>query len=162
MTTLKVKKETPLKTTGGVKLKQSKPSFNSLMGDHPAEVADNPLDSLPDTGDLEGNTQAEISAALAFIIAEKKIRRDAYRVMVDHEYWVCVCFQSRDQKEEFLDKAKWRDLGEKYIDGLALAKRMRLDVQPIPLNAKLPPKAPKSLREEVMDDASKCTSTSEP
>lgn len=151
--TLKLKAANTLKPKAGLKLGGHKPSFDSLMGDHPAEVADNPLDTLDYPGDLEDDAKAEVGAMLAHILAEKKARRDAYRVMVDHEYWVCVCFQSRDQKEEFLDKAKWRDLGEKYIDGLALAKRLKVDVQPIPLNAKAPPKTPKSLREEVMDDA---------
>ena len=72
---------------------------------------------------------------------------------VDPEYWVCVCFQSREQKEEFLAKAGWLDLGEKYLDGLEVARRLGVAVLPIPLDTKTPPLAPKSLRKEVDDNA---------
>jgi hypothetical protein len=153
MASLKVKKDAPLTVTGGVKLKSRKPSFGSLMGEHPAEVADNPLDSLVYPDDPEQAATVEISEALAFIKAERQKKRDAYRVTVDPEYWVCLCFQSREQKEEFLARAGWLDLGEKYLDGLEVAKRLGVAVLPIPLEAKAPPLAPKSLRKEVDDNA---------
>lgn len=153
MATLKLKKDAPLKTAGGVKLKTRKPSFGSLMGEHPAEVADNPLDGLDYPDAPEQAATVEISEALAFIKAERQKKRDAWRVTVDPEYWVCVCFQSREQKEEFLTKAGWLDLGEKYLDGVEVAKRLGVTVLPIPLDAKAPPLAPKSLRKEVNDNA---------
>lgn len=153
MPPLKLKSGPTLKPTGGVKLKSSKPSFGSLMGEHPAEVAPNPLDTLDYPDDPEQAATVEISEALAFIKAERQKKRDAWRVTVDPEYWVCVCFQSREQKEGFLTKAGWLDLGEKYLDGLEVAKRLGVEVLPIPLSTKTPPLAPKSLRKEVDDDA---------
>ena len=71
MATLKLKKDAPLKTTGGVKLKARKPSFGSLMGEHRAEVAANPLDGLDYPDDPERAATVEISAVLAFIKAER-------------------------------------------------------------------------------------------
>ncbi len=150
---LTLKSPTLLKTARSLKLGSGKPSFASLLGDHPAEVADNPLDMLDYPADLEGKARAELDAVQSFIRDERKVKRDAYRVLVDHEYWLCICFQSRAQKEEFLAKAGWADLGEKYVDGLALAELLGVDVRPVPLTTKAAPKSPKSLREEVMDDA---------
>lgn len=57
----------------------------------------------------------------------------------DSEFWVCLCFQTRAQKEEFL-----RQLGhdlmvsDKYVDGIELAKRIgaRLSPAPKPITSK--------------------------
>jgi hypothetical protein len=97
--------------------------------------------------------QAGVHGESITLSSVEALERSPYRLLVDHEYWVCLCFQSRDQKEEFLAKAGWADLGEKYVDGLALAERLGVDVKPVPLTTKVAPKSPKSLREEVMDDA---------
>jgi hypothetical protein len=49
---------------------------------------------------------------------EKKIFSD----ITDSEYWFCVCFQNREQKEEFLKKIGWWKIGDKYLDGMAAAR----------------------------------------
>jgi hypothetical protein len=43
---------------------------------------------------------------------------------VDSEYWYCVSFESREQKEAFLKAMGWFDLGDKYLDGNELAERL--------------------------------------
>jgi hypothetical protein len=49
----------------------------------------------------------------------------------DSRYWVAVCFQTREQKEEFLAKAGLLDLVEDgdYLDGLEVADRLEVDVE---------------------------------
>lgn len=47
----------------------------------------------------------------------------------DSEYWVAICFQTREQKEEFLRKARLIDLGDKYLDGIAVARVMGIKLQ---------------------------------
>ena len=44
-----------------------------------------------------------------------------------------VCFQSEPQKVEFLDKTGWRHLGERFIDGLKLARLLDVEIEPINL-----------------------------
>jgi len=122
------------------------PAFDSLF--NPA--IPNPLDGVEYPGTLEGDAKAEVSAALAAILAERKLKRDAYRLMADTEYWVCLCFQSRAQKEEFLQKMGWLPLGDKYLDGLKVAEMAGLGIEPVDLPApKGTTRTPKLLRTEV-------------
>jgi len=66
-----------------------------------------------------------------------RARREQQRYWdaVDSEYWCCVCFQTRAQKEEFLQKAGWAALGDKYLDGLQVARALG-----IAITAPSPPK----------------------
>lgn len=105
------------------------PSFDTLF--EPDD--ENPLDSLEDTGDIEANVDAELAVALDELLANKKGKNDAYRVANDDEFWFAVCFQSQEQKDEFLALAGWQSLGDKYLDGLRLAKMLNLAVEPIPM-----------------------------
>jgi hypothetical protein len=121
------------------------PDLDSLLD--PRRVED-PLGNVEYTGDVETDSAEEVSAALRAIKKEKRERRDQYRLLTDTEFWFAVCFQSREQKEEFLEKAGWAQAGlaDKYIDGLALARLLNVDVQPIPLPTPSIKKAPKGLR----------------
>lgn len=47
----------------------------------------------------------------------------------DSEYWICICFQTREQKEEFLDLLHLLDIGDKYLDGMQVAKRLGLSLK---------------------------------
>ena len=51
-----------------------------------------------------------------------------FRDMCDTEYWFCVCFTSRAQKEEFL-RSVGMDEDLKYIDGRELAKEVRKPIK---------------------------------
>ena len=46
----------------------------------------------------------------------------------DTEYWFCVCFTSRDQKEEFL-KSIGMNVDEKYIDGREFSKAVKRPIK---------------------------------
>ena len=99
------------------------------------------------TGNFEADAQEEVSEILSAIKREKKERRDKYRLLVDPEFWFCVCFQSRQQKEEFLEKSGFGGVGgDKYLDGLKLAEALGVEINPVNLETKPPPLAPKLLR----------------
>jgi hypothetical protein len=144
------------KTNSGLALKPSVmlkrkggdlPKFDSLFGAYPAEGIPDPLADLPIADDPDESVGNEVSAALQAIRDEKAQRRDAYRTIVDTEYWFCVCFQNRAQKDEFLRLAGWIDHGDKYLDGLEIARRMGIKIEPIKLTIKEPPKSPVMLRD---------------
>lgn len=102
---------------------------------------------LPDVGDPEGNIDQEISAALAAVIEERHKRREAFRVQMDVNFWFAVCFQTETQKEEFLERAGLKDLGTVYLDGLQVASRLGVDIEPIMLPRPATGRTPVKLRE---------------
>lgn len=66
----------------------------------------------------------ETSAVLQAFIARSKAEQARFLLATDSEYWVGVCFQTREQKEHFLKEAKLLQAGDKYIDGALVAKRL--------------------------------------
>lgn len=123
------------------KLGEVAPNFDSMFfpdGDEPLEYP---------TTDAEDSVDYEISEALRRIKEEKAARREQYRVMTDPNFFLVVCFQSTVQRDEFIEKAGWDDLGFPYVDGLRLARLLGVDVQPIHLPRKQVRAAPKALRE---------------
>ncbi len=53
---------------------------------------------------------------------------------VDSEYWFAICFQTREQKEEFLKKLGLFEIGDKYLDGMKVAKKLG-----VTLESRVPP-----------------------
>lgn len=118
------------------------PSFESMFTpDGDGEI------EYPDGLDPQGMVEHELSEALLRIKAEKAARREQYRVITDPNFFLVVCFQSAVQRDEFMEKAGWTDLGFPYVDGLRLARQMGVDVQPIHLPRKQVRAAPKALRD---------------
>jgi hypothetical protein len=78
--------------------------------------------------------QGELSDLLKKLKAAAQQEQAVFLENVDSEYWCCLCFQTRAQKDEFLARMGWADLGDKYLDGLAIAQK-----QGLKLEAKTPP-----------------------
>lgn len=127
-----------------VKPGQVAPDFETLFDVDPDD--ENPLDNIDFTGDIEVDAREEQSEALKAVIAHRKSMLEDWRVTVDTEFWIAVCFQSRAQKEEFLEKANLSELGDKYLDGLKVAEILGVDVQPILLQKRPVRKPPSGLR----------------
>ena len=45
----------------------------------------------------------------------------------DTEFWCCLCFETRDQKDAFLKAAGLFDIGDKYLDGRQVARKLGID-----------------------------------
>ena len=58
--------------------------------------------------------------------ARAKAETERRQTATDSEYWVALCFETREQKEEFLEKIGMLAEGDKYVDGLELAKKLGL------------------------------------
>jgi hypothetical protein len=50
---------------------------------------------------------------------------------IDTEFWFAVCFQTRGQKVQFLERAKLLELGGKYLDGWEVAKILGIALDPV-------------------------------
>ena len=74
-----------------------------------------PLAGIVYTGDVEADTRAETGAIKNAFAARAKREADRMRKATDSEYWLCVCFQSREQVEEFLRLSRWAKAGAKYV-----------------------------------------------
>ncbi|MBU0749142.1 MAG: hypothetical protein KKG67_20360 [Gammaproteobacteria bacterium] len=111
-------------------------SLESLEGDDEP----NPDDPIGDL-DYDSLTNEEVavketSAVLEAFKARAKAEQARFALATDSEYWVGLCFQTREQKEAFLTAAKLIKAGDKYIDGQLLAQRMGIELPPaaVPYN----------------------------
>ena len=69
------------------------------------------LEGLPPNSakTLQESADKEVDDMMASIRENRKNHAERFRDIESGEFWLCVCFQSRTQKEEFIDK-----LLEKY------------------------------------------------
>ena len=114
------------------------------------------LPGLPEnkSGEPEFIVNRETDDMLAQIRENRKNHAERFRDVEGSEFWFCVCFQSRSQKEKFLvDMLTNYDaeqligsFGDKYISGLELAAVLGIPVEPIIFGVKKNCLAPKSLR----------------
>lgn len=89
-----------------------------------------PLDAIQDTGDAEVDCAAEVSATLKAFKEQAQAEAKLFQDTTDSEYWCCICFQSRAQKEAFLRALAVPPDEDKYVDGVALAKAMQIELPP--------------------------------
>lgn len=97
---------------------------------------DSPLEKVPVTGNAEKDVAAQLNAFQEE--AKKSLRNEiaTFEAMFETEYWFCVCFQSRDQKEAFLDHLGLIEHGDKYLDGYVVAEKLKVPLPPaVPISA---------------------------
>ena len=68
-------------------------------------------------GDIEKDAKEELSEALKSFKKKAKAEHKVFVDNTDSEYWFCVCFQNREQKDEFLRKSNLMPIGDKYLNG---------------------------------------------
>ena len=135
---VKIERAKAVIADGGLKIRRKKltdPDIDSVFEDDDDPLANIELETgeLGIDGVIKNNTNmAEgMSQALIDSIARRKSIEDRFRVSGDPEYFFCVIFQSREQKDEFLKGVGWEDLGDKYMDGLDVAHRLNVPVKVI-------------------------------
>lgn len=93
----------------------------------------NPLDDITYTGDVEADSQAEVNEILTGFKDRAKAEQDRFALATDSEFWVAMCFQSREQKEVFLKALNWLQYGDKYIDGCSIADAIGIELPEVRL-----------------------------
>lgn len=83
---------------------------------------------------LEKSVDEELSEVKQRFADDAKIEKLRFKQNTDSEYWVAICFQSREHKEDFLKQADLMEIGDKYLDGILVAEKLglKLDPQNIP------------------------------
>jgi len=80
---------------------------------------------LPEeTGDVEKDSEAELDALQKGFRDAIKREDKRFELATDSEYWFCVCFQSREQCNAFLKAMDLLEIGDKYLDGQEVAKKL--------------------------------------
>jgi hypothetical protein len=92
-----------------------------------------PLESAAVTGDLDQDAKEEVSAMLSAFQKKGKEEEARFRNATDSEYWFCVCFQNREQKEALLKALGWFEHGDKYLDGKFVAKSLGVKLPEVTL-----------------------------
>lgn len=85
---------------------------------------DDPLEDVEYSDSLEDDASEELAALKKGFEDRAKAERKRFKQAVDSEFWFAVCFKSREEKEEFLQKigVKKKLMGDKYIDGHKLGQ----------------------------------------
>jgi hypothetical protein len=77
-------------------------------------------------GEIEQATADELSELLGGFKARAKAEQKRFELATDSEYWFAVCFQTREQKDAFLEAVDWYQHGDKYLDGAFVAKQLNI------------------------------------
>lgn len=87
-----------------------------------AEKTPDPLADVKYSDDLEKDCLAEFAAlhrALVSACSPRKLVEPT-----DSEYWFAIAFPLRDDKDSFLAEYGLRKLGDKYLNGMAVARKL--------------------------------------
>ncbi|MBP2320475.1 hypothetical protein JOF56_000860 [Kibdelosporangium banguiense] len=93
-----------------------------LLAQLNAEPEPDPLADVEYTGDLATDSAAELDAVQQGFRDRTKREDERFRLATDSEYWFVLCFKSREDKEAFLKAAGLMAVGDKYLDGYAVAR----------------------------------------
>ena len=92
--------------------------------------APDPLAKVPATGDVAADAAAEFDAIDQGFRQRMANEQSRVNAELDSENWVAVVFETRAQKEEFLERIGLLDHGDKYLDGVDVARILSVDLSP--------------------------------
>ena len=126
-----------LLNVGALPAMRDLPDLDDMMPSDPfgdeGEI-ENPLAGVDQTQSTEQVSKNELEALQVAFEKRRDSKANAVtewmNSALDSEYWVAFCFQTREQKEQFLRLAGLIGLGDKYIDGRKAAKLLGCPVDP--------------------------------
>ncbi|MCU1680179.1 MAG: hypothetical protein JWQ81_918 [Amycolatopsis sp.] len=93
-----------------------------LLAQLNADPEPDPLAGVEYTGDLAADSDAELDALAKGFRERTKREDERFRLATDSEFWFAVCFKTRKDKDAFLAAARLLAVGDKYLDGYAVAR----------------------------------------
>ncbi|GAA2178529.1 hypothetical protein GCM10009785_01450 [Brooklawnia cerclae] len=94
----------------------------------PAASVPDPLSDIEYTGNVETDSATELDALAQGFRSRRNQEEKRFRNATDSEYWFAVCFRDRAAKDRFLAAINATRLGDKYVDGHALARLLGIDI----------------------------------
>lgn len=119
------------------------PSIGASMP-HLSEAPD-PLANLPQTEDPEQSAVEELDAVQQGFRDRAKQEAERLKGATDAGYYAVLCFHTGDQVQAFLEAIEYSDPGARFIDGLEVAKRLKIAVPEAKLRFNTSDKADKKL-----------------
>lgn len=118
-----------------------------------AKLPENPLDTMVYTGNPEKDAlkQTELTLEALQNKERKKALREKLRVTTDSEFWCALCFETREQKDAFLQGVGVYEDGDKYIDGAAFARRLGIQLPEATIDYRPAARPNKRLQQLVKD-----------
>ena len=92
--------------------------------------APDPLAKVKATGDVAADAAAEFDAIDEGFRQRMANEQSRVNDELDSENWFAVVFETRAQKDEFLERLGLLDHGDKYLDGVEVAKILKIDLSP--------------------------------
>lgn len=80
------------------------------------------------TGNPEIDSKADLDEVQASFRERIKTENERFQNTTDSEYWFAMCFQTREQKNAFLRAMNLFLIGDKYLDGVEVAKQLGIDI----------------------------------
>lgn len=80
------------------------------------------------TGNPEIDSKADLDEVKKGFRERIKMENSRFQDTTDSEYWFAVCFQSRAQKDAFLKAMNLFLIGDKYLDGVEVAKQLGVEI----------------------------------
>lgn len=90
-----------------------------------------PIDYISKEPDVFQDSKDEVNAILNAFKEQSKKEHKQFVDNTDSEYWICIGFGNREQKEEFLRKSKLIELGDKYLDGEKVAEILKVNIKQV-------------------------------
>lgn len=114
-----------------------------------------PLAAVDYTGNVEEDSHRELSAMEQAYRDRAQKERDRNREALDSEYWFCVVFRTREDKNAFLERYRLREVGDKYLLGKDLdhAFERAAELQKAAREAQKQAKAAKKAAKRAKKDA---------
>lgn len=106
------------------------------------EPEPSPFLGIDYTGDVEEDATAEFDALAQGFRDRMKREQARFLQVVDTGYWTCVCFATAEQHFAFRRALGWDRYGGRYVDGVALARDMGVDIPPSPEFPRTQPPSP--------------------
>ena len=93
------------------------------------------LYNIPEqTGNPEIDSKADLDEVQKSFRERIEMENERFQNTTDSEYWFAVCFQTREQKEAFLKAMNLFLIGDKYLDGVEVAKQLGINIPAANIN----------------------------
>jgi hypothetical protein len=102
------------------------------------------LKGVPAFDNAEAEAKAETSAVLQGFADRKKAEATRQAYAEDGEFFTCLIFQSKDQRDAFIKALSLRPEDPQYIDGQSVARALGIDL-PAPAGKPSLPRIDKDL-----------------
>lgn len=91
------------------------------------------IDKPVSTGNAEIDSDADLTELQSGFRKRAADESKRFGLATDSEYWACICFQTRDQKEAFLTKLDIMKFSSdkiegRYFDGISVAQQLGIDL----------------------------------